>query len=170
MRSLIAVSLLTIFIFLTPLPLYATQDKVVYNLPYTGILPDHPLYFVKSIRDKILELATRDNLKKAELYLLFSDKSIGSAESLAQKGKDKQAISSLIAAEKYFKKMLKYTALSKKQGASASAELIQKIKLSNEKHREIIENLQKNMVDGQSEIFKQLLQHNEQNRKEANKL
>ena len=50
------------------------QEKVIYNLPYPGLLPDNPLYITKIMRDKITDFLTRDNLKKAELYLLYSDK------------------------------------------------------------------------------------------------
>lgn len=83
----------TLFIFLVPLfiymmeytPVNATQEKVVYNLPYPGILPDNPLYFIKAIRDQFLILGTRDNIKKAQLYLLYSDKRFAMAISLVKK-------------------------------------------------------------------------------------
>ena len=52
----------------------APQEKVIYNLPYPGLLPDSPLYITKIARDRITDFLTRDNLKKAELYLLYSDK------------------------------------------------------------------------------------------------
>jgi hypothetical protein len=42
------------------------NQKIDYDLPYPGLLPDHPLYFIKAGRDKITELITRDNIKKAK--------------------------------------------------------------------------------------------------------
>ena len=59
------------------------QEKVIYNLPYPGLLPDSPLYITKVIRDKITDFLTRDNLKKAELYLLYSDKRVSMSLVLA---------------------------------------------------------------------------------------
>jgi hypothetical protein len=45
-----------------------------YMLPYPGILPDHPLYFIKSLRDKLMEMLISDPIKKGQFYLLQSDK------------------------------------------------------------------------------------------------
>src|SRR3989304_4320145 len=64
----------------TPAPL------VEYDLPYPGILPDHPLYFLKLIRDKILILSARNLTKKSELYLLFADKHLSMGQLLRGKG------------------------------------------------------------------------------------
>lgn len=66
----------------TPIPL----PTIDYTLPYPGILPDHPLYFVKNIRDQILILFTRDIHKKSEIYLLLADKNIVMAQTLWGKG------------------------------------------------------------------------------------
>ena len=41
------------------------QPKVLYNLPYPGLTPDNPLYFIKAVRDRIIDISTRDTLKKA---------------------------------------------------------------------------------------------------------
>ena len=38
----------------------ATPTPVDYNLPYPGILPDHPLYPLQKIRDWLLVTFTRD--------------------------------------------------------------------------------------------------------------
>jgi hypothetical protein len=45
-----------------------------YMLPYPGILPDHPLYFIKNFRDKLMEMLISDSVKKGQFYLLQSDK------------------------------------------------------------------------------------------------
>src|SRR4030067_2121577 len=92
------------FYFLNSQPVILNQEKIEYNLPYPGILPDHPLFIIKSIRDKILEFTTRDNSKKAELYLLLSDKRAAMVMPLAKNGKDKLAVTSLKQTEEYFSK------------------------------------------------------------------
>ena len=46
-----------------------TETTVKYELPYPGILPDNPLYFLKQIRDWIMERLITDPLKKIEFYM-----------------------------------------------------------------------------------------------------
>lgn len=131
-------------------------------MPYPGILPDHPLYAVKILRDRILDFITRDNIKKAQLYLLYSDKRVGMAQQLANKGKVKQAITTFSKAEKYFLKIPDLLKASKEQGASPSPELVEKIKASNRKHREILEIMLKDMPQGELEPLRQVQDLNEQ--------
>ncbi len=176
-RIVIFISLFVFFLLIPPVfyilnsqSITINQDKVVYNLPYPGILPDNPLYFIKEIRDKILELVTRDNLKKAELYLLFSDKKVAMAESLAQKGKDKQALSIFYEGEQYSQKIPKLIDTSKKQGVGPSTDFVQRIKLSNAKHQEVAETFLKDLPQGQSEMINQILDLNKQIKVEIDKL
>lgn len=54
-----------------------TKDQNVsvdYALPYPGILTDHPLYFLKILRDNIMEMLIVDPVKKIEFNILQSDK------------------------------------------------------------------------------------------------
>lgn len=51
-----------------------TVTTVEYQLPYPGILPDHPLYKIKVLRDKILLLLTFNPIKKAARHLHMADK------------------------------------------------------------------------------------------------
>jgi len=147
-----------------------TSEKVIYELPYPGILPDSPLYPVKIIRDRILEFATRDNIKKAELYLLFSDKRIAMAFALAKKGKSSLAITTLSKAEKYFLKIPSLLVNSKKQGVSPSSEFVQKLKLSNAKHKEIAESLFRELPQGETSAMTEIINLNWQINKELEKL
>ena len=73
----------------------AEEVTVNYTLPYPGMLPDHPLYFLKSIRDSIIGVLISDPLKKAEFHLLAADKQIASAQTLADKDKDELAQKSI---------------------------------------------------------------------------
>ena len=45
-----------------------------YLLPYPGMLPDNPLYMLKAMRDRVINFLIADSQKKAEFYLLQSDK------------------------------------------------------------------------------------------------
>lgn len=132
------------------------QEKVVYNLPYPGILSDNPLYFIKIVRDRITEFLTRDNIKKAQLYLLYSDKRVAMSQALAKKGKNSQAIDALSKGEKYFLAIPELLSTAKKQGSSAPSSFIETLKLSNAKHKEIIGDLIKTLPTGLTEQLNQV--------------
>src|SRR5690606_8329732 len=53
-----------------------------YYLPYPGILPDHMLYPLKMIRDKMRLLLANNLSTKTSLQLLYANKRIGAAEVL----------------------------------------------------------------------------------------
>jgi len=171
----VAISLITlIFILLVPTAIYlieystpvrAVQETIIYNLPYPGLLPDHPLYFVKILRDRILEIMTRDNIKKAELYLLLSDKRMAMAVDLAKKGKDKQAIETATKGEKYFINIPRLLSEAKKQGVTGSSEFVDRLKLSNAKHREILENFLKELPQGSTDSVNQAIKINDEIKK-----
>jgi hypothetical protein len=127
------------------------QNKVIYTMPYPGILPDHPLYFIKIIRDRINEFMTRDQLKKAEIYLLYSDKRAAMAMALAQKGKNKLAIETFSKGEKYFLNIPTLLMSAKKQGSSAPSSFVETAKLANAKHKELIDELIKTFPQGLNE-------------------
>lgn len=146
------------------------EQKVKYNLPYPGILPDNPLYFVKSTRDKILEFITRDNIKKARLYLLFSDKKMSMALALEKKGKEKLAVQTVTQGEKEFAKLANILKSAKDQGSTPEGEFIMNIKLSNEKHSEIIQTLMKDVSTTESPNLNVVLKENEKIKKEMSKM
>ncbi|MBI4226482.1 hypothetical protein HY612_05210 [Candidatus Roizmanbacteria bacterium] len=158
------------FYFLNSQPDSFNQDGVEYNLPYPGILPDHPLFFIKKIRDKILEWTTRDSLKKADLYLLFSDKRIAMAMVLAKNGKDKHAVTAFMQGEQYFSKIPPLVETSKKQGVTASSDFIQRLKLSSAKHKEVGKMFLRDLPQGQSESVNRTLDLNQQIKKRIERL
>ena len=157
-------------IFLDSQEVNLSQDKIEYNLPYPGILPDHPLFFLKKIRDKWLELVTRDSHKKAELYLLFSDKRSAMATALAKSGKDKYALTAFREGEQYFLKIPSLLETAKEQGISPSSDFILRLKLSNEKHKEIGNTLLKDLPQGQSEGLNESLELNQEIKDKLEKL
>lgn len=148
----------------------AGQEKVVYDLPYPGLLPDHPLYFLKAIRDRLTDWLTRDYVKKAQLYLLYSDKRANSSLLLAKKGKNNLAITTLSKAEKYFLKIPSLIKEAKKQGQDAPVGFIEKLKLANDKHREIADNFLKTMPQGLSASVMEIIKINEEIKTQLEKL
>lgn len=61
-----------------------SEVKSSYYLPYPGILPDHPLYFFKMIRDRVVEWLTLSPMSKAELYVFYADKRFGAGVALIE--------------------------------------------------------------------------------------
>lgn len=127
------------------------DGTVVYELPYAGITPENPLYFLKQLRDQVKEFLTRDTIQKAEFLLISSDKRAHIALILAQKGKTRQSVEVLADAEERSMRIPGLLKESKKQGTAASEQFIFTLKLSNSKHREIIQELAKMLPQGQDE-------------------
>ena len=83
-----------------------SEDEVDYYLPYPGILPDHPFYFLKMLRDKVKLLFTTNKQVQVELMLLFADKRIGAAEALVDGGKIELGLETAIKAEGYLQRVV----------------------------------------------------------------
>lgn len=128
-----------------------TEKPVVYTLPHPGILPDHPLFFLKKIRDSILQFVTRDSLKKVDLYLLLSDKQVNAAVLLTKKGKSTLAIQTAFNAEELAARIPPYLKRSKTHGNAPTAELVDRVHRSNLKHKQVIQQIIKDLPQGESE-------------------
>lgn len=146
------------------------EPSVVYDLPYPGILPDHPLYIFKKTRDNVLVFATRDTMKKAQLYLLMSDKHIAMAAELENKGKDSQAFEQLQEAEALFAEIPPLLKTSKQQGVSATGDFMQTLFLSNAKHEQVITQVIKNITDLQVDEVNALLKLNKTSQENLRKI
>lgn len=115
----------------------AASPKIEYNLPYPGILPDHPLYFLKMARDRVLGWFITDPLKKAEYNLLMADKRLNSGLSLLEKGKTDLAEPTFSKGEKYLEKALDEAEEAQKVGRDTGA-LMSKLSLATLKHQEVL--------------------------------
>lgn len=147
-----------------------SEKKVIYELPYAGILPDNPFYFFKQLRDTFLEIATRDQMKKAEDLLVSSDKKAHMAQLLSKKGKNTLMIRTLIEAEKQSLKIPSLITSSKKQGVGPKEGFVYRLKLSNVKHREVIEELIKDIPQGQEKEMNMIMDLNNQIKKQLDAL
>ena len=111
--------------------------NVDYTLPWTGILPDNPLYFLKALRDNAYSFLITDPLKKSEYDLLMADKRLGAAEILVNEGKVNLAITTLSKSGNYFYLAIQQATLAKKQGKNAD-EIISKLVTASLKHQQVI--------------------------------
>lgn len=110
---------------------------VDYQLPFPGILPDHPLYTLKKIRDWLLFTFNRNPVKKIELNLLFADKKIAMAQNLFEKKQFVLSIDIILESQTdLLKSAQELPSLSKNNLLPVG--LPDKLELSAKKHREII--------------------------------
>lgn len=82
-------------------------QNVDYYLPYPGILPDHPLYWLKMVRDRVGLVLTTAETAKAEKLLLYADKRLGAAWALIEGNKVPLGVSTLTKAEKYLEQAVR---------------------------------------------------------------
>lgn len=136
------------------------SEKIQYDLAYPGMLPDHPLYKLKVLRDKISINLINDPLKKADFYLLQTDKGILSSAILVDKNKLKLAEETLLKAENNFT-LLTYEL--KKLDKKPSAQLVKKLKTASLKHQEVISSLIKRVPKENKKIFETVLNFSKTN-------
>lgn len=135
----------------------ATQSPSIqmvnYDLPYPGLLPDNPLYFLKTFRDKIIELLITNPEKKAEFYLLSSDKRMNVGYYLIQKDKDTMGVLYISKSNNYMHMAI----LSAKDAGTSGTSILSKMLTSIKKHEEVAKDLEgkvdkKNISEIENEI------------------
>ncbi len=142
------------------------NGKIDYYLPYPGILPDHPLYWLKMIRDKIKLSLTNQPEARFYLLLLYADKRIGASEVLVKGRKFDLAGTTATKAEKYLWQTAEQY---QKLTAAGKASDINKdqIKKAVAKHREILKSLLE-QAEGDKSGLEQALQINSEIQQQAN--
>lgn len=117
------------------------EVKDDYLLPYPGILPDHPLYFLKALRDRILEGLIVDPLRKAEFYILQADKRLNMGLFFNNQGKNTQMEEVISKGEKYMEKAVSGLVALKTTGVQIPASVVDRLEKSLVKHTQILEGL-----------------------------
>ncbi|KKR88455.1 MAG: hypothetical protein UU37_C0003G0029 [Candidatus Gottesmanbacteria bacterium GW2011_GWA2_41_12] len=118
-----------------------TPEKINYQLPFPGILPDHPLYFLKTVRDRILDTFTGQPMEKVKFDLLMADKRLAMSQELVAKGKYDLAVTTVSKGEKYLLKSSQELIKLKKENKDISGVVIEKVLTSSMKHQEVINSL-----------------------------
>ena len=65
----------------------STSPSAELRLPTVHLLPDNPLYFLKTLKEKVQMVFTRDTSNQANLLLDFAQKRLAEAVRVAEKGK-----------------------------------------------------------------------------------
>jgi len=148
----------------TPSPTFS-PTSVNYSLVYPGILPDHFLYPLKMVRDRLWLFLTLGPVRQAEVRLLFADKRLGAGKALIEGNQIKLGISTLTKAEKYLEEGLKKLTEAKKANRDI-ASLKEKYGLALAKHEEVLLALKTKVGAEEQIIINELLNKIEQLRKE----
>lgn len=106
----------------SPTAVMAATD---YTLPYPGILPDNPLYFLKVLRDNIIVFFISDPLKKSSFDLLQSDKRLEAAWYLLKKDSkhDDLVLTTLSKSTNYLSQAVDQVNLAQKTGLPVNAQI-----------------------------------------------
>lgn len=125
-----------------PTPSVSIKEvNVKYQLPPAGtILPDSPFWPVKALRDQIWLFLTFNPAKKADLYLLFADKRLVSAQILLRNSKFDLGLSVLTKAEKYLQSADDEEKIAKESGMNTSS-FLTRYAMSTLKHRQIMDEM-----------------------------
>ncbi len=127
----------------------AVKTKVEYVLPYPGVLPDHPLYIVKRLRDYILEQIIAEPVKKGEFYILQGDKRLQMGVLLIASGKQELAETTISKAEKYMEKAVDTLLGHQKNGTPVPEYVTNHLQMSLAKHEEMLSEMLPAMPEGQ---------------------
>lgn len=114
-----------------------------YMLPYPGILPDNPLYSLKTLRDRIISFLIADSLKKSEFDLFQADKRLSSGVALLKKGENKEqsAYDTISKGENYFYEAISKVKKAKQEGKEVK-DIIEKLTRSQQKHETVLKELE----------------------------
>lgn len=147
-------SLVTPKVTLTPTP----KPEINYYLPYPGLLPDHPLYSLKMIRDRIWFWLTTDSVRKARLMVLFADKRLGAGRVLVEGNKVNLGLTTLEKGEKYLESAVGQLEVAKKSGKAIKKEA-ENISLTTQKHDEVLLKLAEKLTGEEKAVLEKLLSY-----------
>lgn len=116
----------------------SAMQKSVYILPYPGILPDHPLFFLKKLRDSVIEMLIADQVRKSEFYLLQADKHLNAGIFLYEKGNKDLAIKTITLSSDFMKRSVDGLQSIKAGGREIPASVVEKLEQSTGKHIEVL--------------------------------
>lgn len=117
----------------TPTPTY-----IHYDLPFPGILPGHPIYKLKVIRDKIIGALISDPKGKIDFYLRQTDKGMLAAAMLVDQGKFELVKDTVLKAEHNYT-LLTYQLY--KINGNPGVEFFRTLATASAKHQEVLTSL-----------------------------
>lgn len=137
-----------------------TQTFINYDMAFPGMLPDHPLYKLKVLRDKISAGLISDPQKKIDFYLLQTDKGILATAMLIDKKKISLAQETALKAEHNFT-LITYQlwTLDKKPNNA----FFDRLKTASLKHQEILNSIVKRVSTDDAKKFQTVIDFSKRN-------
>lgn len=120
----------------TPEPV--REETVDYILPWPGILPDHLLYPIKALRDRVWLLLTVDPWKKTELLIKLADKRIYAASLLVDKENYEASAATALKAEQYLWQAVEEEKVAREKDNEKTLFLLEALQQSVLKHEEML--------------------------------
>lgn len=142
--------IIIVVFLLIPSYVFAKTD---YTLPWPGILPDHPLYKLKVLRNKIIAKMIIDPVKKIESDLLMADKTIYASKLLVDKGKIALAKDTALKGENFYSILVQDYNNALLKGKKIPSSLDWKITLAAIKHQEIFKELENKVNSDDKKTF-----------------
>lgn len=130
-KKLLPITLLAVFI------LGGTVLAQENDLPDPGMLPDHPLYFIKNWGEKIGTFFVFGDIAKADRYLFLAEIRIAEAKALAEKGKPEITERALERHEEQLNRALGKAEQAKQKGLDAD-EVLAKISEATLRHQDVL--------------------------------
>ena len=132
-----------------------TPTHINYELPYPGILPDNPFYFLKVIRDGIVKFLINDSLKKAQFSLLSAEKRMFAAKLLVDKGEDKLAVTTMGKSNNYLDDAITAIRAEKKENPKTPDVklFLEQFKSATKKHHELADDMKPSIDKKYINIF-----------------
>lgn len=156
LKKYIIFSFIAIFIFLLQNNSVSAQTSssdsgtISYDLAFPGILPDHPFYKLKVLRDKISILLINDTKKRIDFYLLQADKGLLATAMLVDKNKIDLASKTALKGEH---NMTLVTYELKKFLQKPNDEIFKKLITASQKHHEVLTSLIKRVSKEDQKTF-----------------
>ncbi len=118
------------------------EQEVHYYLPYPGVLPDHPVYWLKMLRDRLMEKVTTNPQKRVELLLLYADKRLGAAKFLVEGGQVSLGLETAIKSSGYLGQVVTGVEELKKRGEDVG-DIANRLERGTLKHAQVLDLLAK---------------------------
>ena len=144
-----------------------TPSAVKYDLPYPGMLPDHPLYKLKVLRDKVVLLFIQDPIKKAEYHLLLADKRIHMAKLLIDKGDIELAKETALKGENEITNLVN---LLKDKREKPTNDLFNRVEKASIKHQKVLDGIAKKVGEKDRDTFDTVIYFSNVNLEELRKV
>lgn len=141
--SVIMIFIISAFfgVLLTPVAFAQKLPVTTYQFPWPGILPDHPLYKLKVLRNKIIAKIIYSPMKRVEFDLLMADKTLYASKLLMDQGKWELAKETALKGENYFSILVADYARVKQRNEVIPGQLRARIDQAYEAHQQLIDYL-----------------------------